>query len=141
MINNEAFQEWLGPRGFRTDWVQLRLSVIAWGFPENLFFADGVAEGSAAWIDFFGTYFGKWVTVSATSILLYRIGTQISEEYLFDSPVYLFDVYVPFISDLPEGVWTDLQFKQANGPSMSSLLGVGLVLGLMGLGYYLWKRK
>lgn len=141
IVNNETIQEWLGSRGFRTDWIKLTLNIFGpWGFPERMFFDNGVESYGV--IDISGIDFGKWVTVSATSIGLYPLGTQVSKEYLFASPIYLFDVYVPFISELPEGVWTDLQFKQEPPePPDGAVLIAGAValLILLGVGYAVYR--
>ena len=75
------------------------------------------------------TDYGKWVRLEFAKI------TFAFEEFTFSSPLYFCDVYVP--SNLVEGVWTDLQFKQTSnqGSSGSGLAIVAVPLILLFIGF------
>jgi len=78
----------------------------------------------------------KWTTLAFTSS-----GDGVSSSYTFTIPAYFCDVYIPNPSTLTPYVWTDLQFRQAQGaPSLKLVAGVA-TLGLLGLAYAYHKRK
>lgn len=131
LINYQSMIEWFDVNGYSCSQIK--------------FFSGGwisiLVDSSGLIIPTFPNYewhFGKWVTRQFSYV------NGIGQEYswAFSSPVDLgYSIYIPYPDELPVGVWTDLQFKQGNGSSMSSLLSVGIILGLMGLGYYLFRKK
>ena len=71
--------------------------------------------------------FGKWVSLDFTDIII----NGFKAYYEVSPPLHFCDVYVPNPSDLPVGVWTDLQFKQGNGTKASGLAIIAVPLVLL----------
>jgi len=88
---------------------------------------------------YYTTYLGAWHKIALE--VVYGLGFQCQ----IDPSLYFCDVYIPFPSELPSGVWTDLQFRVAPTPSLNRtveiLAGAAVVAVGVGGAYYLWKRR
>jgi len=142
IMNYQEVSMWFSARqlgDFRK--VQFRFTM---GYAIQIDFGQHVSDDICL---FFGEAFGRWNSLAFG----WSMGVDSSGfEDLSSNPSYTYnpslcfcDVYIPFPSDLPSGVWTDLQFREAQGaPSLKLVAGVALgTFALVGIGYLYHKRK
>jgi len=139
ITNFEELANWWEIRGhpdFRTKSLDFSWTDVGsiW-----MYFYQGSVQHHSGGMDarIMGGYWGKWNTLAFKDLQGYGS---------FNPPLYFCDVYVPFASELPSGVWTDLQFRVTPTPLPNKrtvwiLAGSAVVVvGLLG-GYALAKRR
>lgn len=131
ITNFQELKNWWSARGLgNCEVVTLDQRAFVNGVHDSGDNTDGIAAPET---------YGTWVTYAAK----YYWDPSYSVSYYFAEPLYLFDYYVPFPSELPVGVWTDLQFAVSPPiPEVSWIMIVPLaILGIGALAYWYLKRR